>query len=568
MKKIALSSVVLVALVLTLVFFSSAQLGPINGGGGGGGATGPTGPTGPTGTTATIVQKSGAYSPTCSDMAAYAQFQSTTSNTYTLSSANLTGCAANGWMGIFPGPGASAAFTLSGITVNGQSTLTTLPAGTGTAAYAGYRFAVNPASTTDLLAFTLAGATGATGATGSTGATGPTGATGTTGATGPTGAVGVSSAAGNTTPVTANANTTSDQALMEISLAAGILNNLSLPYYIDGSGLFTIQTLQTPTLTFKVKLCTISGCGSGTVVTLATVTTGATVAATNNPWNLHFIAQPTLAGVSGTVLTSGFIAIDTGASSALAETVYNVPSPTTTSAINLTAALFVDFTVSSSTQPTTPFNSFTQQLADVTPGGANGANGATGASGATGATGATGGAGTPVSMGVAPFGYINASAAAGAPLTNAHDVRCLPLVVPGPGEVLNSISFFTVAGGSGHIAWGIYAHAGALATNGQSSTVTGSSGNYQTAVFATPPQLAAGFYDLCWSSESNTLTMAWGSIDLLGVAGTLLNQNSNKYIFTAGTASTGTTTIAMPASSAGGSALSATGNYLPMVGLQ
>lgn len=387
MKKIALSSVVLVALALTLVFFSSAQLGPINGGGGGGGATGPTGPTGPTGTTATIVQKSGAYSPTCSDMAAYAQFQSTTSNTYTLSSANLTGCAANGWMGIFPGPGASAAFTLSGITVNGQSTLTTLPAGTGTAAYAGYRFAVNPASTTDLLAFTLAGATGATGANGGTGATGPTGPTGTTGATGPTGAVGVSSAAGNTTPVTANANTTSDQALMEISLAAGILNNLSLPYYIDGSGLFTIQTLQTPTLTFKAKLCTISGCGSGTVVTLATVTTGATVAATNNPWNLHFIAQPTLAGASGTVLTSGFIAIDTGASSALAETVYNVPSPTTTSAINLTAALFVDFTVSSSTQPTTPFNSFTQQLADVTPGGANGATGATGATGSTGATG-------------------------------------------------------------------------------------------------------------------------------------------------------------------------------------
>lgn len=153
-------------------------------GGGAIGPTGATGPSGPTGSVGAIVQKSGAYSPTCADMAAYTQFQSTTSNTYTLSSANLTGCASNAWMGIFPGTGASATFTLSGITVNGQSTLTSLAAGTGTAAYAGYRLAVNPASTTDLLAFSMTGANGAAGSAGATGATGSTGATGATGATG------------------------------------------------------------------------------------------------------------------------------------------------------------------------------------------------------------------------------------------------------------------------------------------------------------------------------------------------------------------------------------------------
>ena len=179
------------------------------------------------------------------------------------------------------------------------------------------------------------------------------------------GGTGNSPAAGNTTPVTANANSTSAQPLMEISLTAGVLNNLSLPYYIDGPGVFTIQATQSPTLTFAVNLCTISGCGSGTVVQLATITTGAVVAAIANPWNLHLIAQPTLAGASGTILASGFLSIDAGGTSTHAETVYNVPVPTATGAINLTAALFVDFTVTSSSQPTAPFNSFTQQLGDV-----------------------------------------------------------------------------------------------------------------------------------------------------------------------------------------------------------
>ena len=193
---------VFIALCLIGTFWithSSAQV--IFGGGGSGGATGatgatgpsggPIGPTGPTGATGAtgstgvagqVITKSGAYSPTCADLSSYTQFYSTTSNTYTLSSANLTSCASNTYMGINPGIGASAAFTLSGITVNGQSTLDTLPACSGTGGCAGYNFAVDPNSTTNLL---VTKKTGATGATGATGVTGPTGATGATGPTGP-----------------------------------------------------------------------------------------------------------------------------------------------------------------------------------------------------------------------------------------------------------------------------------------------------------------------------------------------------------------------------------------------
>ncbi len=236
------------------------------------------------------------------------------------------------------------------------------------------------------------GGTGATGITGSTGPTGPTGTAGTTGATGATGATGVagtgSSAASNVTPVTANANSTSEQFLQEVSLSAGFLNTIKQPFLIHGSGIFTIQTAQTPTITLKAKLCTVSGCGSGTVVTLASIVTGATVAATNNTWNVNLKAATSTTGASGALLVHGPLAIDLGAVGTVADTVYNDTNTAASSTIDLTAALFVDFSLTFSTQPLTPFNSFTQQIATVEPGST------IGATGATGPTGAGGGGGT------------------------------------------------------------------------------------------------------------------------------------------------------------------------------
>lgn len=225
----------------------------------------------------------------------------------------------------------------------------------------------------------VTGPTGAVGATGPTGATGAVGATGATGPTGPTGVTANSSAVGNTTAVTVNANTTADQSLMELSLSAGALNTLSQPFLVHGSGIFTIAALQTPTLTFKAKLCTVSGCGSGTVITLASITTGNTVAATNNIFNVQLKVATTTTGATGAVITHGFVAVDLGAVATVASTVYSDTNTATSSAINLTSALFIDFTISTSAG--NAGNSFTQQIGTFEPGGANGPTGATGPTG-------------------------------------------------------------------------------------------------------------------------------------------------------------------------------------------
>lgn len=203
---------------------------------------------------------------------------------------------------------------------------------------------------------------------------------GPTGPTGPAGSPGSgSSYASNKTPVTVAANTTSDQALQEVSLAAGILNTSGAPFLFHGSGVFTIGLAQTPALTFKAKLCTISGCGSGTVVTLASIATGATVAATNNTWNINLKAINTATGATGTLLVHGPLAIDIGALTTVADTVYNDVNTASSATIDLTASLFVDFTVSTSAG--SALNSFTQQIASVEPASSIGATGATGPQG-------------------------------------------------------------------------------------------------------------------------------------------------------------------------------------------
>lgn len=173
---------------------------------------------------------------------------------------------------------------------------------------------------------------------------------------------------GNITPVTANANSTSDQALQEVALPAGFLNTLKQQTILNSSGIFTIAVAQTPTLTFKAKLCTVSGCGSGTVVTLASIVTAATVAATNNPWNMTLSAGTSATGATGTLIVHGFAAVDIGALATAAESVYNDANTAVSSTIDLTAALFVDWTVTTSTG--SAGNTFTEQNAGaMAPGG-------------------------------------------------------------------------------------------------------------------------------------------------------------------------------------------------------
>jgi hypothetical protein len=164
-------------------------------------------------------------------------------------------------------------------------------------------------------------------------------------------------------------------------LAAGALNTALAANLVHGSGYFTIAALQIPALTFKAKLCTVSGCGSGTVVTLASITTAATVAATNNGWNLQLMAGTATAGATGNLWVHGApgLTVDIGALPGSAATPYTDLNTAVSSNIDLTAALFLDFTVATSTG--NAGNSFTQDIAEVLPQGAGGGGGGGGGGG-------------------------------------------------------------------------------------------------------------------------------------------------------------------------------------------
>ncbi|MGH9671446.1 MAG: hypothetical protein ACRD3A_15185 [Terriglobales bacterium] len=160
--------------------------------------------------------------------------------------------------------------------------------------------------------------------------------------------------------VTANSNTTADQNLMSLSLPAGALNTAGRFAIISGAGLYSTAAGQTPTLTFKVKLCTVSGCGSGTVLTLASWTTAATTAsASNMPWKVNLWLGTVSTGATGTVEGHGQSTATLGTTAGAAAEVRNDTVTAASSAIDLTAALFLQFTVATSTG--SPSNSISQR---------------------------------------------------------------------------------------------------------------------------------------------------------------------------------------------------------------
>jgi hypothetical protein len=181
----------------------------------------------------------------------------------------------------------------------------------------------------------------------------------------------------STSPVTVSAAVATDQQLMELSLTAGYLNSLGRPFTIFGAGVYSLP-VSTPTMTYKIKLCTVSGCGSGTVVTLISILTTASVGnVTTVPWNLNTVATTNATGATGNLEVHGRLSIDLGAAAATADTVFNDTNTAVSSNIDLTAALFVDFTVAFSTSSTS--NVGVQREGVVSPGGSTSGGGGSGA---------------------------------------------------------------------------------------------------------------------------------------------------------------------------------------------
>lgn len=207
----------------------------------------------------------------------------------------------------------------------------------------------------------VAGATGPTGqqgtiglpgATGLTGGTGPGGAAGATGPTGLTGATGPGSTNSTSSATVTLTSAATDFRLVEISLAAGALNVAGNVLSARASGTWTTVAAQTPTWTFRVKLCTVSNCASGTVITLLSFTSAASTASTTQTWIINGDIGTQVTGASGTLLAHGFIDMPIGAT---ANTVFagrHDINTAASAAINLASALFLNITAQVSTGTT------------------------------------------------------------------------------------------------------------------------------------------------------------------------------------------------------------------------
>jgi len=165
----------------------------------------------------------------------------------------------------------------------------------------------------------------------------------------------------NITPVTVAANVTSDQLLQACSLTANTLNVIGHTLKVYVAGVFSTAAASTASLTFKVKLCTVSGCGSGTVISPITTATGATTAltASNLTFSQTSYVTTQTAGASSAYEAHGFLTIDLSATAATPDSVYQDTNTATVGTIDSTGAVFVQITVAASAGSTS--NSFTER---------------------------------------------------------------------------------------------------------------------------------------------------------------------------------------------------------------
>lgn len=163
----------------------------------------------------------------------------------------------------------------------------------------------------------------------------------------------------NVTPVTVAANTTNDQNLQACTISANALNVVGHVLKVRTAGVFSTAAASTASLTFKIKLCTVSGCGSGTVITPLSATTGATAAlsATNLQWLEDGMIVTQTAGASSAYEAQGSLTIDISATATVSEAVYPAVNTGTVGTIDATGGLFIQTTVAASAGSTS--NSFT-----------------------------------------------------------------------------------------------------------------------------------------------------------------------------------------------------------------
>jgi len=155
--------------------------------------------------------------------------------------------------------------------------------------------------------------------------------------------IGGESAESNVTPVTVNANVATDQLLQAIPIPSNSLNIVGHTLDIWTAGVYTTTAANTSTVTVKAKLCTVSGCGSGIVITLATFTSTANAGGqTNNAFSAQLFSTTQTGGASSVFEAHGNLTVDLTA--AVASQVFGDANTAVTSAIDTTGPLFLQIT--------------------------------------------------------------------------------------------------------------------------------------------------------------------------------------------------------------------------------
>jgi hypothetical protein len=171
----------------------------------------------------------------------------------------------------------------------------------------------------------------------------------------------------NLTPVTVNTSTTSDQNLQACSFNANALNATSHTLKVWLSGVYSTPAASTAAITIKLKLCTVSGCGSGTVITPINIVTPAlgVIQATNDPYNLTAYLSTQTSGASSAYEAQGTLNIDLAASVTTAASVFPGTNTATVGTINATGALFLQATIAFSAASASNASTSRQLIAEL-----------------------------------------------------------------------------------------------------------------------------------------------------------------------------------------------------------
>lgn len=155
-------------------------------------------------------------------------------------------------------------------------------------------------------------------------------------------------------PVTvSNPTANTDTIMMAVSLGANYFNSVGQVFHITAAGVLTTTTASIPAITITPKICSVAGCGSGTVTPLAAIQSSAlnTTAIANATWKEDLDLVVVATGASCNFLVKGVLMIDTGAAVSQTPDSVFMDSNTAVSSPNqiCTNALFLDFFVQQST---------------------------------------------------------------------------------------------------------------------------------------------------------------------------------------------------------------------------